>query len=97
VSLSPGIGVETVDGLVSQIDLLSLLGVPPGVGGQVIDPGTTAKVGVARAYANARRLPLSIAVDGSVNPDNAPELARAEADTLVIHTACSGPRTCAPV
>jgi ribulose-phosphate 3-epimerase len=70
-----------------DIDLLLILGVVPGFGGQSMQPGTLEKIAAARSIADQTGYPFRIAVDGGVKPGNTVDLARSGADILIMGTA----------
>jgi ribulose-phosphate 3-epimerase len=73
--------------LFQDLDLLLLLGVYPGFGGQSMQPGTLEKIESARKYADQMNHRIPIAVDGGVKPENAVNLVQAGADILIMGTA----------
>lgn len=87
LGLSPDDALDDVPRFFHGIDLLLLLGVYPGFGGQVIRPGIQEKIAAARLLADQSDHRITIAVDGGVKPENAASLADAGADYLVMGTA----------
>ena len=87
LGLSPDDQVEEILRFVSQVDLLLILGVHPGFGGQTMQPDSIEKIRTARALADDLKPSLSIAVDGGVRPENVVALAQAGADCLIMGTA----------
>jgi len=87
LSLNPDETLDAVRPSYPEIELLLILGVFPGFGGQLMQAGTVEKVSQARQEIQALGLDLPIAVDGGVNLQTAPELVRAGADILIIGTA----------
>ena len=85
VSLNPGTSLEAVRWILDRIDLVLLMSVNPGFGGQSFIPSTLEKVAELKALIGDR--PIKIEVDGGVNPDNAPKLIDAGADVLVAGSA----------
>jgi ribulose-phosphate 3-epimerase len=79
--------VEETIRLIQELDLLLILGVYPGFGGQAMQPGTIEKIKVARALAKDLNPSLAIAVDGGVKPENVTLLTEAGADCLIMGTA----------
>jgi ribulose-phosphate 3-epimerase len=77
-----------------KIDLVLLMGVNPGFGGQQFIPGTLAKLAAARAridaYQNESGRTIRLEIDGGVKVDNIAQIARAGADTFVIGSAIYG-------
>lgn len=68
-------------------DLILILGVHPGFGGQSMLPGTYEKIRSARHVADQANHRIMIAVDGGIKPENAADLVEAGADTLIMGTA----------
>lgn len=87
LGLSPEDEIKDVLRFLPKIDLLLLLGVNPGFGGQIMQPRTVEKITYARQQADRLGTPLAIAVDGGVKPENAPRLVRAGANVLIMGTA----------
>ncbi len=88
LGLNPDEPLDEVSRFFREIDLLLLLGVYPGFGGQSIQPGTIEKIRFARKIIdqiNDNR--PAIAVDGGVKPENATDLVQAGADILIMGTA----------
>lgn len=84
VALNPGTPAETVAELLDMIDLVCVMTVNPGFGGQkFID--MTAKIKTLRAMIGDR--PIHIEIDGGVDPTTAPLVAKAGADVLVAGSA----------
>lgn len=87
LSLNPDEPLQAAQAYFSEIDLFLILGVFPGFGGQVMQPGTMGKIAQARQELRCLGLDLPIAVDGGVNQQTAPELVKAGADILIVGTA----------
>ena len=87
LSLNPDEPIEEAYRLFPKVDLLMIMGVFPGFGGQSMHPSTLARVGQARQMSRSINPLLLIAVDGGINLENAPALAKAGADVLIIGTA----------
>jgi len=85
VTLNPGTPIETIENVIDLVDLILIMSVNPGFGGQAFIPGALEKVSRARALAGAR--PIDIEIDGGVTPDNAEAVARAGANVLVAGSA----------
>ncbi|MEO9895267.1 MAG: ribulose-phosphate 3-epimerase [Paracoccaceae bacterium] len=84
VALNPGTPAESVAGLLDLADLVCVMTVNPGFGGQkFID--MTAKVRALRDLIGDR--PVHIQIDGGVDPTTAPKLVKAGADVLVAGSA----------
>ncbi len=85
VSLNPGTPIDSVRWVLDRIDLVLIMSVNPGFGGQSFIPSALDKVAELRAMIGER--PIRIEVDGGVNPDNASKLVAAGADVLVAGSA----------
>lgn len=84
VALNPGTPAETVTELLDMVDLICVMTVNPGFGGQkFID--MTAKIKTLRTMIGDR--PIHIEIDGGVDPTTAPLVAKAGADVLVAGSA----------
>ena len=87
MSIKPGTSFSEVSELVVELDMLLIMTVEPGFGGQSLIQSTVSKVTEAFDYATSRGLKLSVQVDGGVTADNIAELSSAGADTFVAGTA----------
>ena len=85
VTLNPGTGVETIEPLIDLVDLVLVMSVNPGFGGQAFVPHAVDRIGRLRALAGGR--PIDIEVDGGITPETAPRVARAGANVLVVGSA----------
>jgi ribulose-phosphate 3-epimerase len=85
VTLNPGTPVETVENVIDLVDLILVMSVNPGFGGQKFIPAAIDKVARLRAMVGAR--PIDIEVDGGVTPETAPDIVRAGANVLVAGSA----------
>jgi ribulose-phosphate 3-epimerase len=85
VTLNPGTPVETLENVIDLVDLILVMSVNPGFGGQAFIPSALEKISRVRALAGAR--PIDIEVDGGVAADNAAAVARAGANVLVAGSA----------
>jgi ribulose-phosphate 3-epimerase len=81
VALNPATPVDVLAHVLDLTDLILVMSVNPGFGGQAFIPGSIDKVKAVRALIGDRD--IRIEVDGGVTPDNAGALARAGADVLV--------------
>src|SRR5258707_12511921 len=77
VTLNPGTPVETIEPVIDLVDLILVMSVNPGFGGQKFISFASEKIARLRALAGER--PIDIEVDGGNTPDNAGEGARAGA------------------
>lgn len=83
VALNPHTPVIVLESVLSEIDLVCIMSVNPGFGGQSFIPEALEKVRKLRKMIQERNLQTLIEVDGGVNHENAPELLEAGADVLV--------------
>ncbi|WP_151717471.1 ribulose-phosphate 3-epimerase [Gemmobacter serpentinus] len=81
VALNPGTPVESLDYLLDMVDLVCVMTVNPGFGGQRFIHSQIDKVRALRARIGDR--PIHIEIDGGVTPETAPLVAAAGADVLV--------------
>ena len=85
VTMNPGTPVGTVEHVIDMVDLILVMSVNPGFGGQSFIPGALAKIEAVRALVGGR--PIDIEVDGGVTPENAEKVARAGANAMVAGSA----------
>jgi ribulose-phosphate 3-epimerase len=85
VTLNPGTPIEAIEYVIDLVDLILIMSVNPGFGGQAFIPSALDKVARARALAGAR--PIDIEIDGGITPDNAAAVARAGANVMVAGSA----------
>jgi ribulose-phosphate 3-epimerase len=85
VALNPGTHAEAVGDLLDMVDLVCVMTVNPGFGGQSFLHGQVAKIARLREMIGDR--PVSIEVDGGVTVETAPQVAKAGADVLVAGSA----------
>ena len=85
LAINPGTGIDAVAQLLDDIDLLCVMTVNPGFGGQKLIPAMVEKVRALKAMAVGR--PIRIQIDGGVTTQNAGALVAAGADLLVAGSA----------
>ncbi|WP_291784917.1 ribulose-phosphate 3-epimerase [Cecembia sp.] len=83
VALNPHTPVGVLENILDDLDLVCMMSVNPGFGGQKFIEATFDKVRKLRQMANERGLTTMIEIDGGVNQANAPLLLEAGADVLV--------------
>ncbi|MBE0431694.1 MAG: ribulose-phosphate 3-epimerase, partial [Dehalococcoidia bacterium] len=83
VSLNPATPVSAVKEFLAHVDLVLVMSVNPGFGGQSFIPATLPKIAGVRRMLDDGGLGAELEVDGGINADNAGEIARAGADVLV--------------
>jgi ribulose-phosphate 3-epimerase len=93
VTLNPGTSESTIEHVIDIVDLILVMSVNPGFGGQSFIPAAVEKVRRLRAMAAGRS--IDIEVDGGVTAETAPDLVRAGANVLVAGSAIftGGPGT----
>ena len=84
---NPGAGLEPLRHVMDMVDVVLLMSVNPGFGGQAFIPATLAKLREARTLIDNSGLDIRLEVDGGVTPDNIREIAAAGADTFVAGSA----------
>jgi ribulose-phosphate 3-epimerase len=85
VTLNPGTPVEMLEPLIETVDLILIMSVNPGFGGQSFIPYAAEKVSRVAALVGVR--PIDIEIDGGIGPDNAALVTRAGANVLVAGSA----------
>jgi len=84
---NPGTPLSWLDHLIDQVDLVLVMSVNPGFGGQSFIPSALAKIAAVRERINASARAIRLEVDGGIKIDNIAEAARAGADTFVAGSA----------
>lgn len=87
VSLNPATPVWSLEPILPDLDLVLVMSVNPGFGGQGFIPQCMEKIRTMRRIIGERGLTALIEVDGGVKPDNAREIKDAGADILVMGSA----------
>ena len=91
---NPATSLDYLDYVMDKVDLVLLMGVNPGFGGQKFIPAVLGKLEAARAridaYARESGRRIRLEIDGGVKVDNIAEIARAGADTFVAGSAIYG-------
>ena len=85
--LNPGTGLDVARWVMDKVDMLLLMSVNPGFGGQKFIPSTLDKLKQARALIEASEFDIRLEVDGGVGVGNIAEIAAAGADTFVAGSA----------
>ena len=83
VAINPHTPVNVLQDIISEIDLVILMSVNPGFGGQKFIDGTFQKVKYLRQLIRTKKSKAKIEVDGGVDLKNAPQLVNEGADVLV--------------
>ncbi len=87
VALNPATSLSALDYILNEVDMILLMSVNPGFGGQKYIPYVTEKIKILRSCLNERGLSADIQVDGGVSLENAKEIVRAGATVLVAGSA----------
>ncbi|HCV77642.1 ribulose-phosphate 3-epimerase [Pseudomonas oryzihabitans] len=87
---NPATSLDALKYVMDKIDMVLLMSVNPGFGGQKFIPGTLDKLREARALIDASGRPIRLEIDGGVNVKNIGEIACAGADTFVAGSAIFG-------
>lgn len=87
VALNPGTPIDAVDFVIGDIDLVLVMTVNPGFGGQSFIESQLEKVRSLRAKIDASGRSIDLEVDGGINFETAPRAVEAGADILVAGTA----------
>ena len=90
VTLNPGTSLSTTEEILPDVDLLLIMSVNPGFGGQQFIPTSLQKITHARTLIHRTRSPALLEVDGGVKVDNAGKIVQAGADVLVAGSAIFG-------
>lgn len=86
VALNPATSLTVVEYILSELDLVLIMTVNPGYGGQKLIPGMIHKVKKLREMIDSQKLSCKIEVDGGVNWENASTLVEAGVDLIVAGT-----------
>ena len=87
---NPATPLTWLDHVMDKVDLILIMSVNPGFGGQKFIPGALAKLAEARRRIDASGRDIWLEVDGGVKADNIGDIARAGADTFVAGSAIFG-------
>ena len=85
--LNPHVGLDTLKYVMDKVDMILLMSVNPGFGGQSFIPSTLDKLREARALIDNSGYNIRLEVDGGVTVNNIAEIAAAGADTFVAGSA----------
>ncbi|MNV25161.1 Ribulose-phosphate 3-epimerase [compost metagenome] len=85
--LNPATPVEVLDWVLEDLDLVLLMSVNPGFGGQAFIPSTLDKLRAVRSMIDKLGKPITLEVDGGVKADNIGAIAAAGADAFVAGSA----------
>lgn len=87
LAISPATPVEAILPYLRELDMVLVMTVVPGFGGQTLIPETLEKVRVIRRYITAQGLPIDLEVDGGLKPENVKLATDAGANVIVAGSA----------
>ena len=87
---NPTTSLSYLDYVMDKLDMILLMSINPGFGGQKFIPATLDKLSEARKRIDASKRDIRLEIDGGVKTDNIAEIARAGADTFVAGSAIFG-------
>ena len=90
IVLNPATSLHVLDCVMDKVDLILLMSVNPGFGGQAFSPSVLQKLTAVRSMIKASGREIRLEVDGGVKVDNIGDIARAGADTFVAGSAIFG-------
>ena len=86
-SVNPGTSASAIEPLLDDVELVLVLAVDPGWGGQRFAPGTERKLEAVKALIERSGRPVMLAVDGGVTRENAGSIAAMGVDLIVAGSA----------
>ena len=90
IVICPATPVAMLDDVIEDVDLVLIMSVNPGFGGQAFLPNSLKKLREARALINARKSACALEVDGGVGKENIAAVVAAGADTVVMGSSIFG-------
>ena len=90
MAINPGTSLSVLDDVIEDLDLVLLMSVNPGFGGQSFIEGTLNKIAKVRKMIDETGKDIRLEVDGGVNLSTIAEVAKAGADTFVAGSAIFG-------
>jgi ribulose-phosphate 3-epimerase len=87
VSLNPATPVVSLEHIMPDIDMVLIMSVNPGFGGQDFIPQSLEKIHMVKNLRDTKKPSVLIEVDGGIKPENAPDVIAAGADILVMGSA----------
>jgi len=87
VSICPETDVQVLEGVLEETDMVLVMSVHPGFGGQKFIPETLGRIRAVREMSDARGLQVDIQVDGGIYPSNVREVLDAGANVIVAGSA----------
>lgn len=90
VAINPATPCSTLTDILPDLDIILIMSVNPGFGGQRFIPGTLRKVAEARSMASSLGQDIRIEVDGGIDTVTAPKVVKSGADVLIAGTSVFG-------
>ncbi|MBN2593596.1 MAG: ribulose-phosphate 3-epimerase [Sedimentisphaerales bacterium] len=87
IALNPGTPLEVVTSLIDEVDMVFLLAVNPGWGGQKFIPSTEGRLSRLRKMLSDTKKDILVGVDGGITRDNIKDVARMDVDIIVTGSA----------
>jgi ribulose-phosphate 3-epimerase len=87
VAINPHTPASAIEEVISMLDVINVMTVNPGFGGQSFIPATMSKIARLRAMVTDRQSHVDIEVDGGINIETAPYAIQAGANVLIVGTA----------
>ena len=87
IALNPGTPLNVVDPLLDETDMVFMLAVNPGWGGQSFIPAATRRVAALLEIIRQRKIDIIVGIDGGITRKNIDEVARLGADIIVTGSA----------
>ena len=87
VTLNPGTPLASIEEIIGDVDLLLIMSVNPGFGGQSFIPSMLAKIRAARKMIDSKRAKVELEVDGGLKVDNVKQISEAGCDIFVAGSA----------
>lgn len=83
IAVNPDVPLARVEGCFSNVDMVLMMTVFPGFGGQAFIPDVLPKIAEVRKVIDERKLPVLVEVDGGIKADNIDRVLRAGAEVIV--------------
>lgn len=87
IALNPATPLHALDFISDKLDLILIMSVNPGFGGQAFIPSALDKIKAVRAWITATQRPITLAVDGGIKVDNIASVAKAGANRFIAGSA----------
>lgn len=84
VALNPATPLNSIENIIPQVDLILIMSVNPGFGGQAFIPETLEKIANLRSMLDNKKMDAELEVDGGITTNNASSIVQAGANVLAI-------------